>query len=173
MARKPRSNRQRRSGPGRAARPATNRHYPRTARLNTLLQEIVADYFERVDDERFEMLTITGVEVDSDLNRAQVFVSDLGYVRPPDNEDSDRVLLDALADHRKPVQAKIGRETRIRKTPEVVFAIDPAVRAGARIEEILSDLRDDDTEPPGDAESNADATTMDGGGTDDGGATER
>lgn len=149
MARKPRSNRNRRSGPGRASRPPTNRHFPRTARLNTLLQEIVADYFERVEDERFQMLTITGVEVDSDLNRAQVFVSDLGYVRTPENEESDAVLLDALVAHRKPVQAKISREARIRKTPEVVFAIDPGVRAGARIEEILSDLRHgDDTGSP-------------------------
>lgn len=140
MARKPRPNRNRRGGPGRAGRPPTHRQFPRTARLNTLLQEIVADYFERVEDERFQMLTITGVEVDNDLNRAQVFVSDLGYVQSPENEESDTVLLEALDEHRKPVKAKIGREARIRKTPEVVFTIDPGVRAGARIEEILSDL---------------------------------
>ncbi len=172
MARKPRSNRQRRSGPGRASRPPTSRHFPRTARLNTLLQEIVADYFERVEDERFEMLTIIGVEVDNDLNRAQVFVSDLGYVRPPEDEESDEVLLDALADHRKPVQAKIGRESRIRKTPEVVFAIDPGVRAGARIEEILSDLRhDEDTGsrnlgPPDSGPTPGDGAAVEGDGSD-------
>ncbi|MDH5521630.1 MAG: hypothetical protein OEZ14_13985, partial [Acidimicrobiia bacterium] len=38
-------------GRSRSKRPATNRQYPRTARLNTLLQEIVADFFERVDDD--------------------------------------------------------------------------------------------------------------------------
>mgnify|MGYP000129268336 CR=1 FL=1 len=159
----------------RSKRPATNRQFPRTARLNTLLQEIVADFFERVDDDRFEMLTVTGVEVDSDLNRAQVFVSALGTIPlsapeiAPDSPaettsvaspgpNPDQELLDALADYRKPVQAKIGREARIRKTPEVVFAIDPAVRSGARIDEILatinpssdptgSDLNDDGVEP--------------------------
>jgi len=31
-------------------RPATKRQYPRTARLNTLLQQIVAEYLERIDD---------------------------------------------------------------------------------------------------------------------------
>ena len=134
----------------RSRRPATNRQYPRTARLNTLLHEIVADFFERIDDERFEMLTITGVEVDNDLNRAQVYVSALGTVgsnvaestdgAPP--VDWDRELVEALADYRKPVQAKIGREARIRKTPEVVFAVDPAVRSGARIDQILASLSD-------------------------------
>lgn len=156
-----------RSGGGgsrsRSKRPATNRQFPRTARLNTLLQEIVADFFERVDDERFEMLTVTGVEVDNDLNRAQVFVSALGTVplsttdvvtedgsssAPPDGDaDPDQLLLDALADYRKPVRARIGREARIRKTPEVVFAIDPAVRSGARIDEILAAINPSGSDP--------------------------
>jgi hypothetical protein len=84
------------------------------------------------------------------------------------------VLLDALADHRKPVQAKIGRESRIRKTPEVVFAIDPGVRAGARIEEILSDLRDgedtgsQDIGPPDSDPTPEDGATVEGDGLDDG-----
>lgn len=169
----------------RSKRPATNRQFPRTARLNTLLQEIVADFFERVDDERFDMLTVTGVEVDNDLNKAQVFVSSLGSIpltvgdaasvtdgdpAPPAtpttpaageaDADPDQELLDALADYRKPVRAKIGREARIRKTPDVVFAIDPAVRSGARIDEILasinpsgSDLVVDDGSDPVDGES--------------------
>lgn len=170
-------------GRSRSKRPATNRRYPRTARLNTLFQEIVADFFERVDDERFEMLTVTGVEVDSDLNRAQVFVSaldralskpdpelskpdpelskpDPGHSKPDPERgvvasapatgeapDPDQDLLDALADYRKPVQAKIGREARIRKTPEVVFVIDPAVRSGARIDEILAAINPSGSDP--------------------------
>ncbi len=104
------------------------------------------------------MLTVTGVEVDSDLNRAQVFVSALGTVPLAESEseapataaasasasgsgdDVDAELLDALDDYRKPVRAAIGREARIRKTPDVVFAIDPAVRSGARIDEILASI---------------------------------
>jgi len=166
-------------GRSRSKRPGTNRQYPRTARLNTLLQEIVADFFERVDDERFEMLTVTGVEVDNDLNRAQVFVSALDRVlSKPDPEpnidgsaaatggapDPDQDLLDALADYRKPVQAKIGREARIRKTPEVVFVIDPAVRSGARIDEILAAINPSDSDPeagaPDPVDDSADETTV-------------
>lgn len=156
MARKPRSNSNRRNGPGRGGRPGTKRHYPRTARLNTLLQEIVAGFFERVEDERFDMLTITGVEVDNDLNRARVFVSDLGRINDSESTpvlddegmSADDRFLEALSEYRKPVQAKIASEARIRKTPEVVFAIDPGVLAGARIDEILSDLHDDAEEDP-------------------------
>ena len=119
----------------RKSRPVANRHYPRTARLNTLLQQIVADYLERVDDDRLGFLTVTGVEVDADLNKAQVFVSTLA------DESSDEATLEALEEYRKPVQKAIASSARIRKTPEVVFGFDPAVRAGARIESILSELQ--------------------------------
>ncbi len=135
MAKSPRGRRRARSG--RAGRPQTNRQYPRTARLNALLQEIVAGYLERVDDDRLGLLTVTGVAVDNDLNRAEVFISALDDGGTP---DADEAYLEALASYRKPVQAEIARQARLRKTPEVVFTFDPAVRAGARIEEILSSL---------------------------------
>lgn len=151
MARRSNSNARGKSGRGnggqgrssrRSARPPTNRQFPRTARLNALFQEIVAEYFERVEDEHFDILTITGVEVDADLNKAQVFVSTLDSATET-SDQADEALLDALAEHRKPVQAAIASQTRIRKTPEVVFGFDPSVRSGARIEEILSELHGD------------------------------
>ncbi len=146
-----------RSGQARARRPPTNRQFPRTARLNSLLHEIVADFFRRVDDERFDLITIVGVEVDSDLNKARVFISDPDLMERygVDGSDLDQTesagideyVLDALGEYRKAIQAKIGRETRIRKTPEVVFEVDPGVRTGARIDAILStlDTTDDDS----------------------------
>lgn len=140
----------RRSGDRRKARPAANRHYPRTARLNTLLQEIIADHLERVEDDRLGFLTVTGVEVDADLNKAQVYISTLA------DPDHDTETLEALDEHRIPIQAEIARSARIRKTPEVAFAFDPAVRAGARIEDILASIKrdagevDDEPEDPED-----------------------
>ncbi|MEM8925028.1 MAG: 30S ribosome-binding factor RbfA [Actinomycetota bacterium] len=123
-------------------RPATKRHFPRTARLNTLLQEIVADHLERIDDERIGFLTVTGVEVDADLNKAQVFISTLA------DESHDEEILEALEEYRRGVQGDIGRSARLRKTPEVVFAFDPAVREGARIDTILATLDRPDDEGP-------------------------
>lgn len=134
-----------RSGGGRSARPQTKRHYPRTARLNALLQEIVAGAIERIDDDRFDMVTVTGVEVDNDLNKAEVFISTLDQ---GGTIEDDEAFLEALTEYRKPVQAAIARQARIRKTPEVVFLFDPAVRAGARIEEILSTLDRGESDEP-------------------------
>ncbi len=125
-----------RSGGGKRPRQATNRHYPRTARLNALLTEIIADYFERTDEDELGFMTITGAEVDADLNVCQVYVSTL---EEPDPE-RDEIVLDVLASHRKSVQRVIAREAKLRKTPDVVFSFDPAVRAGARIDNVLAGL---------------------------------
>ncbi len=119
---------------GRRPRQSTNRHYPRTARLNALLQEIVASYFERVDDDDIGFMTITGVEVDADLNICEVYFSTFA------DESEDQTILAALAEHRKPVQSAIARQAKLRKTPTVVFTFDPGVRAGNRIEEVLSTI---------------------------------
>lgn len=122
---------------GRKNRPkqTTSRHYPRTARLNALLTEIVAAYFERIEESELGFMTITGVEVDSDLNVADVFISILG-----DDGESDEVVLETLETHRVAVKSAIARQAKLRKTPEVVFAFDPAVRAGARIDAILAQI---------------------------------
>jgi ribosome-binding factor A len=138
------------TGERRKARPPTNRHYPRTARLNALLQQIVADHLGRADDDRLGFLTVTGVEVDAELGRAVVYLSTLDV-----DDAADAELLGVLAEeYRKPIQADIARSARLRKTPEVVFALDPAVRTGARIDEILAGLDDlassDDDDAAGD-----------------------
>ena len=115
-------------------RQTTNRHYPRTARINALLLEIVADYFKRVEHDDIGFMTITGVEVDADLNICQVFFSTF------EDESHDAITLAALAEHRKPLQAAIGRQAKLRKTPTVVFTFDPGVRYGNRIDEVLSTI---------------------------------
>jgi ribosome-binding factor A len=108
------------------------RQYPRTARLNELLREILGEELERIDDERLEMVTITGVDIEGDLRRAAVFYDSL------EGEDGDEEVLEAFGEVRWRLQGAIGRQARIKHTPELTFAPDPAVRAGSRIEELLA-----------------------------------
>ncbi len=115
----------------RRRRPATQRKFPRTARLSAIFQELAAGYFERLNDERIGLLTVTGVDVDSDLNRATVYYSAF---------EDDPELQEILEDHRKPLRRVIASEARIRKTPEVRFAPDHGIVAGARLEQLLGDI---------------------------------
>ncbi len=129
----------------RRKRPQTKRQYPRTARLNSLLQQIIASQLANLDDERLDLITVTSVDVDNDLNKAKVFVSSM------DDEAQDEEILGILAEYRIEMQSAIANEARLRKTPQVVFFFDPAVRAGARIEEILGDIYPEGQKPDSDS----------------------
>ena len=112
--------------------------YPRTARLNQLFQEILAEELEKVDDDRLDMVTIMSVDCESDLRRATVYYDTLA------GEDDDEQVLEALGEHRHRLQGAIGRQARVKRTPELVFAPDDVVRAAARLEEVLRNLREEE-----------------------------
>jgi ribosome-binding factor A len=107
------------------------RHYPRTARLSRLLQEIVAEELERIvaTDESLPLVTVTHVDVEGDLRHAVVFLSSL-----------DDATAEALQAHRPRLQTAIARQGRLKRTPQLSFRADPAVSSGLRVEEILRDL---------------------------------
>ena len=114
------------------------RDYPRTARLNQLFQEILAEELEKVDDERLELVTIMSVDVDGDLHRAVVYFDTL------EGEDDDEEVLEALGEQRYRLQGAIGRQARVKRTPELVFKPDDVGRGAARLEEVLRNIHDDD-----------------------------
>ena len=115
-------------------RHTSQRDYPRTARLNELVREILADELERIDDDRLQLVTITHVHVDPDLRRAAVDFTSLGEAE----EEAAEVLMEL----RPRLQAAIGRQARLKRTPELRFEVDKVIETGARIEELLRD-RDD------------------------------
>ena len=106
------------------------------ARVNELVREILAEELERIDDERLVMVTVTHVRVDPDLSRALVEFSSLG-----EGEDE---AAEALAEHRVRLQGAIGRQARLKRTPELRFEVDTVIEYGARIEELLRERPIDD-----------------------------
>ena len=111
--------------------------YPRTARVNELCREILGDELERIDDDRLHLVTITHVDVDPDLRRARVDFSSLG--------EGEEEALEAFEELRPRLQAAIARQARLKRTPELRFAVDRVIEQGARIEELLrGDGHDDD-----------------------------
>jgi ribosome-binding factor A len=115
----------------------TTRQYPRAARVNEVLREILAEAIERIadSDERLALLTVTAVTSDPDQDHATVLFASLS--------DDARAGLD---EHRLRLQGLIARQVRLRRTPKLAFAVDPAVSTGRRIEEILRNLHASDHE---------------------------
>ncbi len=114
---------------------ATARDYPRTARLNTLVREIVADELERIDDERLSLVTITSVVVDGDLGHA------VAYYDHSRGEGATEEIEEAFAQVRVRVQNAVGRQAKVKRTPELRFEPDNVLRDARRIEDVLQGLK--------------------------------
>ena len=124
--------------PPRRRRAQAPRQYPRTARINELVREIAAEELERMDDERLDLVAITAVDVDPDLRQAVVWFDSLR------GEAEDEAVLEAFGDARVALQAAIGRQARLKRTPTLSFKPDPAIRTAERVEEIIREQHRDD-----------------------------
>jgi len=116
------------------------RRYPRTARLNESVLEVVAEELERMNDTRLELVTFTGVDVSRDLAYATVYCSTLGATTTGASDSfADDVA--AALEHAGPhLRGVVGRQLRIRQVPKLSFKVDPGIVSGQRIEEILREI---------------------------------
>lgn len=125
----------------------------RQARLNEQFKREISRVLRRqVQDPRVRLVTVTGVEVTTDLSHARVHVRTLHG-----GEHLAEALegLDAAAPF---VRRELGRELHLRRIPELHFVEDRTLERARRIEDILDEVRpeggwDDGEEddPAGDA----------------------
>ena len=113
---------------------------PRMRKVNELVREVVADAVTDLKDPRIGFLTITGAETSPDLRHAVVYYSVLGS----EEEKTDTAA--ALESARSRIQGVLGRETRMRYTPVLEFAVDPSIDEGLRITKILADLEESENQ---------------------------
>lgn len=102
---------------------------------------MVAEELTRIDDERLELVTITSIDVDPEMNRAIVYFDSMF------GEEGDEAVEEALMEHRARLQATINREMHARKTPILSFRPDEVIRAAERIDEVLRGDRRPDVDP--------------------------
>ena len=107
----------------------------------------------RIDDERLDLVTVTAIDVDPEMNRAIVFFDSLL------GEDGDEGILEALNSHRVRIQSAVGKQVRAKKTPILSFKPDEVIRSAEHIQRILDasgTLPQRPAEPAGDLDDDRD-----------------
>ena len=114
----------------------------RMRRVNESVRAVLAEAVGELKDPRIGFVTVTGVETAPDLRHAVVFVSVLG------SERKRTKSLAALEAAHGVLQARLARELRMKRTPQLTFQYDPSVEQGVRmsklIDELVTDHHDDD-----------------------------
>ena len=113
----------------------------RMRRVNEAVREVLSSQLaEGLKDPRIGFVTVTGVETTPDLRFARVYVSVLG------DEDARTSTLEALTSSRGFLQARIGDELRMKRTPALSFHYDETVERADRMSRLIDEVapREDD-----------------------------
>ena len=107
-------------------------------RVNEAVREVISEGVGELKDPRVGFVTVTGVETSADLRQATVFVSVLG------GEGKREKTLDGLAAAHGVLQARVARELRLKRTPQLTFEYDPTVERGVRMTQLIDELAPSD-----------------------------
>jgi ribosome-binding factor A len=109
-------------------------------RVNESVRQVLSEAIGQLKDPRIGFVTITGVETSPDLRYARVYLSVLGAER------KRAQTLAGLQAARSVLQAQLGRELRLKRTPQLTFEYDPSVERGVRMTKLIDELAPDDSE---------------------------
>lgn len=99
-----------------------------------------------ISDPRLKGLTITGVQIDRELQHADVYVNALG------DESREAEVMTALAGATSYFRRELASRLRLRTVPSLHFHWDPTLAHAVRIDELLESL-DIPAAPPEDEEA--------------------
>ena len=104
-------------------------------RLNhTFTEEISKVINNEIKDENISFVTITAVDISSDLSYAKVYFTNLV------DDDREKVL-NALNKASGFIRNKLMDMVEIRKMPELTFIYDESIEYGNKIEKIIENIK--------------------------------
>lgn len=110
----------------------------RISRLNhVFMQEISNILMTEVKDEAIQFVTITDVEITSDLSYAKVYFTVL-------EESRKAEVVAALEKASHFIRGKLSERVEIRHTPELKFVYDESIAYGEHIEDIIKKIHEEE-----------------------------
>ncbi|MCC7359214.1 MAG: 30S ribosome-binding factor RbfA [Anaerolineales bacterium] len=107
----------------------------RQKRVADRLQQEASTLLLEMKDPRLDLVTVTRVNIDRELEYAHIFVSTVG-------DDARRKAVLQALDHAKGyIRREIGRRVQLRRAPEVVFHWDPSPEKAEQIAQLLDELK--------------------------------
>ena len=99
-----------------------------------LKQEVSVIIAREVQDPRVGFATVTEAKVSPDLRHARVYVSIFG---PPEQQRETLAALNHAAGF---IRRAVSSRLRLRRSPELTFALDESVEQGARMAKLIEEV---------------------------------
>ncbi|MEX1138803.1 MAG: 30S ribosome-binding factor RbfA [Bacteroidota bacterium] len=112
----------------------------RSERVASLIKEEVSMLFQRnFSMQEYGLLTITDVQMSTDLKNARIFVSIFGDAA---RKEKSLALLDAQKGF---IRSELGGAIRLKFTPTIVFELDETLDRAMNIERIINKIHNEDS----------------------------
>ncbi len=105
-----------------------------------LHQEISQLIQYRAHDPRLGFVTVTGVEVSSDLTFARIYISVLG------DESEVESTFEGLVSASSYFRRELGQSLSLRHVPQLEFELDTSLEYGMRIDNLLDQIKEEENE---------------------------
>ena len=99
-----------------------------------LLQEI-SSLLLNMNDPRLNLVTVTIVNIDRELEHANVFVSTVG------DEARRKEVMQVLNGAKGYIRREVSQRVQLRRAPELIFHWDPSPEKAEHISQILDELK--------------------------------
>jgi ribosome-binding factor A len=106
----------------------------RMRKVDEGVRQVLSEAIPTLKDPRIGFVTVTAVETTTDLEHAKVWISVYG------SEKARAATLRALDGAKGALQARVGRELRLRRTPHLTFVYDRAVEHGIAMTKLIDEL---------------------------------
>jgi len=103
----------------------------RIERVGEEFREILAESIQGLKDPRIGFVTVTSVKVSPDLHVAWVYYTVLG------DEKAKAATRAALRSAAPRLRRELGRQIRLKVTPELRFEFDDLLESGERVDALL------------------------------------
>lgn len=116
----------------------TNKNSNRFGRIDEEFKKEISQIinYELKDPSVTGMISVTKVNVTTDLSYAKVYVSIL-------NSKDIKETLAGLKKSSGFIRSELAKRINLRNTPEIIFELDDSIEYGARIDSILKDIMKD------------------------------
>jgi len=98
--------------------------------------EINKVIYREINDPRIKFVTITKIQVSSDLKYAKIFVS----IFNDNDEGRQKLALEGLEHATKFIRGEIGKDLKLRFIPEITFKIDKDIEYQYKLQKIISEI---------------------------------
>ena len=107
----------------------------RTERVASLVKEVISEIFQNhFRMEEYGLMTVTEVRMSPDLKIAKVFVSIFG------DAERKKKTLALLQVEKGTLRGELGKNLRMKFTPNLIFFLDESLDHAMRIEDLLNKI---------------------------------